>query len=432
MAENNNMSSQFAKDVSNYIQKKVLAISQRNLVFFQFGEKLEMPKQMGINFTATRFERIPLPSVPLTEGVPANGETLTISQVTGVCQQWGDRVNVTDVADMTITHPVFRQAINAVALQIAETNDRNVVNTLMTGTNIYYAGGGSTRASVASNLVTTTALSYVLSKMRRYGAPSYSGPDAQPVGEGADIKVDPRILRKPGPNRPHYIGIIDPGIEQDLVNASVITQAFQYSAIEALYDGEVGQWSGVRFCRSNLIPRLTSGTAPTLTAGTTGGSLATGTYYVVVTGVDTQNYYESVIYQEASVAVTGPTGDITFTTPDVPGYVYNVYVGTTSGGEKLALSGLDYNTAATITANGTGAAVPPALGSATDTVVPSFIFGQGAYGIAPLDRTQTFMLDKADKADPQNQLRVVSWKTFYASLILNQNFMIRLESSTDN
>ena len=75
----------------------------------------------------------------------------------------------------------------------------------------------------------------------------------------------------------------------------------------------------------------------TLTAGTS-GSLATGSYFVVVTALDAASR-ETLPSPEASAAVTGPTGSIAASWTAVPGASsYRVYVGITSGGESAYFS----------------------------------------------------------------------------------------------
>jgi hypothetical protein len=56
---------------------------------------------------------------------------MTLQQVAAQAQQWGDKVTITDVAEMTIKHPLFKKAIELVALQVAETTERNTFNNLM-------------------------------------------------------------------------------------------------------------------------------------------------------------------------------------------------------------------------------------------------------------------------------------------------------------
>ena len=85
----------------------------------------------------------------------------------------------------------------------------------------------------------------------------------------------------------------------------------------------------------------------------------------------------------------------------------------------------------TVTITGLGVSqIPPAAPGTGVTVYPNFIFGRGAYGQVMLDDTKFTYLKEADKSDPLNQLRVVGWKTFYGTIFLNQQFMMRIESTS--
>src|SRR5215472_754332 len=129
------------------------------------------------------------------------------------------------------------------------------------------------------------------------------------------------------------------------------------------------------------------------TAVATGGSLATNAnYQLIVTGQDTQNQFESYVAQVSNtISVTGPNGSITLTTPNVAGYTFSVYLGTSSTPTNLAacalgptvgpLAGqatqLPANTLVTLTAIGV-AQVPPAAPTTGITVYRTFVFGQQA------------------------------------------------------
>jgi N4-gp56 family major capsid protein len=76
------------------------------------------------------------------------------------------------------------------------------------------------------------------------------------------------------------------------------------------------------------------------------------------------------------------------------------------------------------------AQTPPSAPATGVTVYPTFIFGQGAYGQVQLDALKINLLVTADKADPLNQLRVVGWKVFYGTLISNNQFFMRIESTS--
>jgi hypothetical protein len=131
------------------------------------------------------------------------------------------------------------------------------------------------------------------------------------------------------------------------------------------------------------------------------------------------------------------------TTPNVPGYTFSVYIGTTSSPANLGLSvlgptsgpltgqatQLPPNTAIIITGIGV-AQTPPAAPATGVTVYPTYVFGRGAYGQVVLDEIKYTYLDKADKSDPHNQLRVVGWKVMYGTILLNQLFFGRIESTS--
>jgi len=163
---------------------------------------------------------------------------------------------------------------------------------------------------------------------------------------------------------------------------------------------------------------------------------------VTVTASDTQNQYESRIYQvSAGVAVTGPNGSISVTLPALPGFTYNVYVGTTTSPANLGTSvsgptvgpmtgqATQLAPGQTVVITGLGVAqTPPAAPATGVTVFPTFIFGRGAYGQVVLKNAEFSYLTGADKSDPLNQVRVTGWKCFYGTLLSNVTFMARIES----
>src|SRR6185437_3882553 len=87
---------------------------------------------------------------------------------------------------------------------------------------------------------------------------------------------------------PHYAAIAHPFVVGDFANAADVKTAWQYSDINRLYNFEAGEWRGIRFCQSNMVPTWFGVAAITGTAGTA-GALATNNYFIQVTASDTQN-----------------------------------------------------------------------------------------------------------------------------------------------
>lgn len=437
-----NQSSSFQADIEAYIADKTLPLARRQLVVYQFGDPLTLPKGRGLTYTATRYNRVALPYAPLSEGVPPVGELMTIGQVTATALQWGDKITITDVAEMTIKHPLFKKAIELLGLQVAETLERNTFNNLMGGPQVNYVNSRGARASlVAGDVMNIHELNRAYAMLVALGAPRYMGDEMTDTkleadAGGAKASSNPRRM-------PHYVSVIHPFVAGDLRENQPIQNAWSYSDINRLYNYELGEWSSIRFCMSNLVPTFT-GVAAIQGGIAATGSLATNNYFVIVTASDTQNQYESQIYQVSnSIAVVGPNGSITVALPTLAGYTFSVYVGTTNAPVNLGLCAAGPTTGPlqgqatqlagnqTVTITGIGASqIPPAAPATGVTVYPNFIFGRGAYGQVMLDDTKFTYLKEADKSDPLNQLRVVGWKVFYGTIFLNVQFMMRVESTS--
>lgn len=436
-----NPSSNFSADISNFIQKKVQPLVQRQLVAYQFGDQLRLPKNRGTTYTASRYDRIPLPFAPLSEGVPPVGQALSLAQVTATAQQWGDIVTIPDIGDMTIEHPLFQVAIDLLAMQQSETVERNTMNALMAGSQVNYVGAVGSRAALANaDVMDTHEINRMVGALRTIGAPEYLGQmeeDAKvQAGKPSTASANPR-------GHSHYVAIMHPLVEQDVREDTTVVTAWSHSDINRLYNNELGEWGGVRFTRSNMVPTITGAAAVTGTAGTA-GALATNTYFIKVTASNNITQYEEVVYQvSGGIAVTGPTGSISVTVPATTGRTYSVYIGLTTATVNLALSASGPTTGpmagqATQIAPGTtavltavGLAQAPTAAPATGvTVFPTFIIGRNAYGIVMLDDVKFTYLKAADKLDPLNQLRIAGWKLMYGTIILNQNFFGRIESGS--
>ena len=436
-----NSAGSFTSDVENYIQDEVEPLARRQLVAYQFGRPLKLDTNRGTTYTASRYERLPLPFAQLQEGVAPAGSAMTLAQVSATAQQWGDRVIITDVANLTIKHPLFQQAIQLVSLQLPETLERNTMNTLVSATQLNYANGRASRAAlVATDVMTPHEGNRIVGSMLDYGVPRFMGDEREDMMIEADSyrgDKSPAVME-------HYVTLIHPLAAQDMRESALVANAWSHNDINRLYNNELGPWGGARYVESNMIPYWIGVAAVNGTASASGGSLATGTYYIQVTGAPAQTSVERRIYQvSASLSVTGPNGSISVTIPTLANYVFSVYIGTTTSPTNLGLSASGPSSGAlagqatqlasgsAVVITGTGASQTPPAAPATGVYVfPTIFIGNHAYGQVLLENPEFHYLTGADKSDPLNQTRVVSWKVFYGSIILNQSFMARVESSS--
>lgn len=439
-----NSSSSFTADVEAYIQEEVEPLARRQLVAYQFGKPLKLDSNRGTTYTASRYQRLPLPYAPLQEGVAPPGESMTLQQVSATAQQWGDRVIITDVANLTIKHPLFQQACELVALQMPETLERNTLNTLLSAPQVNYAGGAANRAAlVAANVMSPHESNRLFASMAAYGVPRFNGDERE------DMMIEAGAYRDPSKSpavKQHYVALISPFSSQDMRENSSVQQAWAYSDVNRLYNNELGDFGGIRFVETNMMPYWTGAAQINGTASTSGGQLATGTYYIQVTAAPALTSVEQTIYQvSASINVTGPTGSIAVTLPSFPNYIFNVYIGTTSSPSNLAtaigtgvpvtgvLAGqaTQLQPGQTVTLTGVGVTqTPPAAPANGVSVFPVIFIGNHSYGQVLLENPEFHYLTGADKSDPLNQTRVVSWKVFYGSILLNTAFLARVECSS--
>lgn len=440
---NTSTSAGFQADVENYIQEEVEPLARRQLVAYQFGKPLHLDTNRGVTYTATRFERIPLPFAQLQEGVAPVGEAITLAQVTATAQQWGDSVIVTDVANLTIKHPIFQQAIQLVSLQLPETLERNTLNTLLSANQVNFANGRANRAGlVATDVMTPHESNKIVGSLLTYGAPRFNGDEREDMmieaGSYRDPSKSPAVMQ-------HYVALIHPLAAQDMRENSQVNTAWAYSDINRLYNNELGPFGGVRFVETNMMPFWIGVALVTGTPSSSGGNLASSaTFNIQVTASPIQTSVEQRIFQvSGNLNVTGPTGSISVTLPNLPGFTFSVYIGTSASPANLALSASGPTTGplagqatqlpsgATVVLTGIGVAqTPPAAPATGVTVFPTIFIANHAYGQVILENPEFFYLTGADKSDRLNQTRVVSWKVFYGSIILNQAFLARCEASS--
>ena len=443
MASVTNTSASYAGAITRVIDKEALEVAQRYLIVFQFADKKKMETGHGTNWTATRWSRLSLPLGPVGEGVAPDAQALSFTQVTGVALQWAGRVIFTDVAIIATQHDLLHQATERLGMQMAELKERNGFNNLMGGTQVNYPNSRGARANlVAGDNLDPTTVNRTIANMKLLGVPLWNGQTGETIQRSIDYSA--RQSEKTIKGVQHLVAIANTLPLQDLANNPLVVQTWQYSDHNRLYINEIGYWRGITFCESNMTPSWVG--VANVAAVNGSGSLSSATYAIQVTGWDNQNLYESRIYQ-VTTGVVVTTGGIALTTPSTPNFTYAVYISaagsTVCNNLGLCTAGpltgpyqgqailLPPATAVTIT--GIGALqIPPAAPQSGVTVYPTFVFGQKSFAALKLENVSWNRLFEADKSDPHNQLRVIGYKYFEGWVILNQQFLARIESTASN
>jgi len=412
-----------------WLQDELLAIAQKLTVFADIGDQPNMPDGEGKTYSAQRYERLPLPGAPLTEGITPDSTALVVNKVTAILEQWGMVVSLTDVALMTTKHPALTAATDRLGNASAELQDREIQKVLMGSGVVVFPGGKTSRTTLAAGDVPTTDfVSGIVATLRQLGAPSFPGA--------------------------MYAGVLDPYTEQDLAKDSTFVSSHQYAETTALMNAEVGRWRGVRWKRSNLLPiisLLATGAGgvsaaaitslPTGDTGFTAGSSVkvTAALADLITGLDSK--------QIATATVTNASAfDVQFTiSATAPEGRYNLYVSAEGGtipfyqgivskpvGAQLLVNVAKVSGGVSIGFSSTGAPAGADPPSSAFNVHIGYIFGKSAFAVPALGaRTITTLTPAtASDSDPLKQRRKAGFKFMTKTCILNTDFFRRFECSS--
>ena len=416
---------------SYYIARRLYELAERNLVLGRYATRYELPQRMGTTLRAVRVGRLALPRTPLTEGTAPDAVALSITNKDVTVQQWGIVVLLSDVAELTTVHPMLTAAIERTALAMSEMFEREMAQTLMTGTNVTYAGGGSTRVStsstVTSTILSTAEIIGLTTTLRRRGAIPIKGP--------------------------LYGGVIPPQMEADIMGESNFQAAIARGQdLERLDFAKIGTWMGVEWVRSNFLPffrgiaSMNTAAPGDTSAQVSFGSVGTGSYLVSdtasnidvrVVGRDINSGYERLITATHGLDTGSatPTG-LTVRTPTNAGYVWDIYVPSVANGGSPRLYAAnvasDTNTLVTALASAS-AKVPPAAPTNAQNIFVGWVFGRDAFGRVELNgmSMRTYLTPAgASFSNPLGQGRKIGAKVMWNSWILDDNFFQRFEANS--
>lgn len=451
-------SSSLSTDQRKFLADKLLRNTYLKLVCAAVCSSQQFERGAGATGYFVRYKRMFTPQSTITEGTDPTPSNFTLDQVTLTLDQWGDALQITDVAKLTTKHPVMQIANKLLADNAQRVIDREIQVVMLAGTNIIYGDGSVTsRATVTKDMKMSDD---VLDKA--YVTLGDAG--AQPRGASGGVdnyKVSdvgsPSTLK--GPQA--YIGICSVQVTTDLRRAAAAyggwPATMTYAKPEAILNCEVGMYRGIRWVESNFLPKLQRlgnattavvtanafGTdTPVVTAVASGGSLAQSTTYnYKVTRKDLLRGFEEHISIEHTTATTGAGGAVqSFTfnfTGLTAGYVYNIYFGSATGDANLkqfATTNIAVGATATVGAVPSSTVTAPAnlraVGDGDDPSTLHIVYIHGEESMVWSELQDLKFMVTEDKAAPGNILALnqwVSYKFMAKAMRCNENFMLRLE-----
>lgn len=215
-------------EATTFYNKNLLKRALATLVFYKYGTKKPIPRNSGNKINFRGFSPLAPSTTPLTEGVTPDGKKNEIYEIESTLQQYGDYVEYSDVLDLVGIDPYVTETTDVLGEQAGESIDTIIREKIITGTNVQYAGGKTSTATITS---------------------------ADKISAD-EIKKAVRTLKK-NKTKPcagaYYIGIIDPDVAFDLMSDPLWLDVSKYNGGENIMDGEIGKLMGVRFIETTQV-----------------------------------------------------------------------------------------------------------------------------------------------------------------------------------
>ncbi len=235
---------------------KLLTRGQHLMVTERFGQVDPQGKNKTKTVKWRRYNSLARASAPLAEGVPPAGQRLTYTDVVANLEQYGDKVEITDVIADTHEDSVLQESMNLCGEQASETIEEMRINILKAGTNVSYAAGVTARTSVASP-PTQNDFRKIYRSFKKNKAREIS----------SIIKATASISTEPVAPAFFCMGHTD--LKSDLSNIEGFTPVENYSNSGKALPGEVGKIEEFRIILSAMFE-------PWDTAGASGTTYLSG------------------------------------------------------------------------------------------------------------------------------------------------------------
>ena len=213
-----------------FYDRNLLEMAKTKFVYANHGQKRTIPTGNGkkVEFRRwTPFE-VDVENLTLTEGVTPDGQNLAQTKLEVECQQYGAYVEVSDLLEKTSFDNIAMGATDMLGDQLGTLLDWIVRDAMCTTTNVQYANGKTSKATVAAaDKLTVDEIRKAVRTLKK-GKARYFG----------------------GGRKPHFICICSPDATYDLQSDPLWQDVSKYSNAEQIYSGELGRLFGVVFVES--------------------------------------------------------------------------------------------------------------------------------------------------------------------------------------
>ena len=201
--------------------KNLLKTFEPLLAHLKFGDEHPFPKNNGKTQSFRKLIPLEADTTTLTEGEPGDPETIAEVEVLATLKQYGKYVKTTDLLDLTHFDLTIDRKVMMLGEQGRESIDAVVRDELATCTNVIYANGKTSRATLtATDKLTTKELRKAVRELKKN--------HAQTFADGC------------------YVALVTPDVVYDLQDDENFIKVSAYQMKEGILMGEVGKLFGCR------------------------------------------------------------------------------------------------------------------------------------------------------------------------------------------
>ena len=387
-------SADLSPEMKTYYSDYLIDLVEPELVHDQFGQRHPIPKNGGKTIEFRSFDPLPELTVPLTEGVTPNGQSMRVTAQTATVSQYGGYVTLSDMLMLTAIDNNLLQATKMIASQAGRSLDTITREIINAGTNALYGNGAKAArtalaytSSSTNDNITVQGIKMAVRALERQDAPKING---------------------------YYVGIIHPDVAFDLMNDPEWKYPHQYVDTGNIYTNEIGEIAGVRFVRNTRAKKFT--------ADVLAGGKSTLTVKSNVSSSTSVPVKEAISATEAT-ALAGKT----------------IYVG--SAATEVTISSASSGTAGsaslTLSASATISADTVLYGQGGGVngvdIYSTLIIGDDAYGVTEVSggglQHIVKQLGSGGTSDALNQRATCGWKATKTAEILVPQYIVRMENT---
>jgi N4-gp56 family major capsid protein len=210
------------KPAAFYDKLLLKTLRVRSFQHDRFAQMRPMPKNTGDTINFRKIGVLAPALTPLTEGVTPAGNSATVTAISATTAQYGDYIEFSDRVDFMMVDPIIAEYVKEQGVQAAETRDQLVRDELHGGTNVNYANGRLSRATLAAG----------------------DKPTVDQFRKAALTLKKNKVKKIAG----RYIAFISPDTTFDLLDDPKFTKAYEIGQNnKPLIEGEVADVYGIKF-----------------------------------------------------------------------------------------------------------------------------------------------------------------------------------------